>query len=588
MSARYDVLVRDTTIVDGTGGARYEGSVAVSGGRIAAVGKVEGSGALEIDGRGLTTCPGFVDAHSHADLSILRVPGAENLLMQGITTFVGGNCGISLAPIRDPSYFAATLKAWNLDLRASWASFAQFLRAVASAGLAANYVPLAGHNSIRGAVLGTDYQRPSRAGEIEAMKELLGEALDAGCFGLSAGFDAATPGHYAALEEVIELAGLVRQRGGVFTPHTRHHQNQWPASRAGENLYGIYSGPKGEILTGRYHGLVEAVEIARLSGGVRLHIAHLTPAYLVPQPHPEHLDEALARATLEAIVDAPTAEGLEVSFNVVCSPHSIGAELPVRDSLPAEMRALDPQTLARRLKSPAFRDRLRRRLDSGKLKLGMIHPVTDPYWSECYQVLRCAEPQYVGQTLWELARRREPKHTSRAVYEAPVEVLCDILLADPEATWALCKDKREWGVLQHFLRHPRGIPITDVHALPAHPARGAGIFNYGVSPTAYGAFAWFLQAAVKQWRALSLEEAVRKITSFPAREVFGLPDRGVLEPGAWADLVVLDFAKLEAPDDFLQPSNPPRGIEQVLVNGVQAYDRGRFTGSRSGQLVLRR
>jgi N-acyl-D-amino-acid deacylase len=166
MSARYDLLIRDTTIVDGTGQASYRGSVAVSGGRIAALGAVEGSAALEIDGAGLTTCPGFVDAHSHADLSILQVPGAENLLMQGITTFVGGNCGIALAPIRDDSYFAATLKAWNLNLRAFWASFAEFLQEVESAGLAPNYLPLAGHNAIRGAVMGSDYQRPCRPEEL--------------------------------------------------------------------------------------------------------------------------------------------------------------------------------------------------------------------------------------------------------------------------------------------------------------------------------------------------------------------------------------------------------------------------------------
>jgi N-acyl-D-aspartate/D-glutamate deacylase len=222
------------------------------------------------------------------------------------------------------------------------------------------------------------------------------------------------------------------------------------------------------------------------------------------------------------------------------------------------------------------------------MKLGMIHPVTDPYWSECYRVLRCANREYEGKTLWELARRREPDHTAKAVYEDAVEVLGDILAGDPAATWALCKDKREWGVMQHFLRHPRGIPITDVHALPAHPAPGAGIFNYGVSPTAYGAFPWFLQAAVKQWRILSLEQAVRKITAFPAREVFGLSDRGQLEPGAWADLVIMDFPNLAAPDDFHNPSLPPRGIQYVLVNGVLAYDRGRFTGSRSGQIVRRR
>jgi len=214
----------------------------------------------------------------------------------------------------------------------------------------------------------------------------------------------------------------------------------------------------------------------------------------------------------------------------------------------------------------------------------MIHPVTDPYWVDSYRVLRCANPDYAGKTLWELARRREPRFTAKAVYFDSVEALCDILLEDPRATWALCKDKREWGTMRHFLSHPRGIPITDVHALPARPGPDDGIFNYGISPTAYGAFPWFLRTAVSQWR-MSLEQAVRKITAFPAREVFGLSDRGVLEPGAWADVVLLDAGRLEAADDFLDPARPPRGIEHVLVNGVPAYERGRFTGARSGKLI---
>jgi N-acyl-D-aspartate/D-glutamate deacylase len=266
MSARYDLLIRTT--IDGTGQASYRGA-AVTGGRIAALGDVEGSAALEIDGAGLTNCPGFVDAHSHADLSILQVPGAENLLMQGITTFVGGNCGIALAPIRDDSYFAATLKAWNLNLRAFWASFAEFLQEVESAGLAPNYLPLAGHNAIRGAVMGSDYQRPCRPEELAAMKELLRECLQAGCFGLSAGFDAGTPGHYAQMSEVVELARLVRVRRGSRTPASPEPVARQP--RGGERL-GIYSGPKG-----RSHGAaITAWKPWRycLAGGVRLHIAH--------------------------------------------------------------------------------------------------------------------------------------------------------------------------------------------------------------------------------------------------------------------------------------------------------------------------
>jgi N-acyl-D-amino-acid deacylase len=125
---------------------------------------------------------------------------------------------------------------------------------------------------------------------------------------------------------------------------------------------------------------------------------------------------------------------------------------------------------------------------------------------------------------------------------------------------------------------------TGARPAGAHPG---GIFNYGVSPTAFGAFAYFLDAAVNQWRILCLEEAVAKITSVPARRIFGLKNRGVLEPGAWADIVVFDPDTLGASDDFLDPVRAPTGIRYVLVNGVMAYEGGRFTGSRSGAVIRR-
>ena len=294
------------------------------------------------------------------------------------------------------------------------------------------------------------------------------------------------------------------------------------------------------------------------------------------------------------MIDRPVSEGLEVSFNVVSSPHSIGAELPVIDSffsallpLPDWLRRLDRESFVGSLKSRGFRSRIRRLFDSGRLKLGMIHPVTDPYWSDCYRILRCKNPDYAGRTVWELARQREGRHTVKAVYHDAVEVLCDLLLDDPGATWALVKDKREYGTMQHLLSHPRGVPCTDVHAMPAEPSSDRGIFNYGVSPTAFGAFAYFLDAAVNQWRILSLEEAVARITSVPARRVFRLPGRGVLEPGAWADLVIFDPGMLAAPEDFLAPWRAPAGIRWVVVNGVVACEQGRCTGSRSGVVIRR-
>ena len=595
MTAPLDVLIKNTTIVDGTGRPRYTADIGITGQKIVAIGQVVSEAGKVVDGSGLITCPGFVDVHSHADLSILQCPAADNLIMQGVTTFIGGNCGISLAPVKNLDYFQETMQTWGLDFELKWKSFGDYLSAVETNGLSVNYLPLVGHNAIRGAVLGKDYQRKATGSEIVEMKRFVVEAMESGCWGLSVGLDAVTPGHYADLDELVELVEVIKDYAGLFTPHTRHHQNQWPAERAGENAYGLYQGPKGEIITGRYHGLLEAIEISRLAGGVKLLIAHLTPAYLVPQPHPAFLDEALAQATLADIIERPRSEGLDISFNVVGSEHSIGSQLPVIESffsqklsLPDWLRGMSKDAFVAALKTNAFRTKVKELVDSGKLKFSMINPVTDPYWMDSYRILHCHNQNYEGKSIGEIARQRQPRYITRAVYEESIEVLCDILVDDPNTTWALVQDKREYGVLATFLKHPWGMPCSDVHALPALMEKTSDIFGYGISPTAYGVFPHFIRTIVKEQKVLSLEEAIRKVTSLPIRDVLGLPERGVLVEGAYADVLLFDFDALRDHDDFLNPTAPPEGIQYVFVNGKVALENGRLTQSKNGQVIRRR
>jgi len=595
MAASLDVLIKNTTIVDGTGRPHYTGDIGIAAGKIATICQVAGEAEKVVDGSGLITCPGFVDVHSHADLSILQCPTADNLIAQGVTTFVGGNCGISLAPVKNLDYFRETMHTWGLKFDLKWKNFGEWLSVVEVNGLSLNYVPMVGHNAIRGAVLGKNYQRKATGAEIAEMKQLVVEAMQSGSWGLSAGLDAATPGHYADLDELVELVRAIKDYAGLFTPHTRHHQNQWPAERDGENAYGLYHGPKGEIITGRYHGLLEAIEISRLAGGVKLLIAHLTPAYLVPQPHPAFLDEALAQATLADIIERPRSEGLDVSFNVVGSEHSIGSQLPVIESffsqklaLPGWLRAMTRDAFVADLKTSTFRSKVKKLVDSGKLKFGMINPVIDPYWMDSYRILRCHNQDYEGKTIGEIARQRQPRYITRAVYDESIDVLCDILIDDPDTTWALIQDKREFGVLTTFLKHPLGMPCSDVHALPASMEKASDIFGYGISPTAYGVFPHFIRTMVKEQKALSLEEAIRKVTSLPARDVLGLSERGVLKQGAYADVLLFDFDALRDHDDFLNPTAPPEGIRYVFVNGRVALENGSLTQIKSGQVIRRR
>jgi N-acyl-D-amino-acid deacylase len=200
-------------------------------------------------------------------------------------------------------------------------------------------------------------------------------------------------------------------------------------------------------------------------------------------------------------------------------------------------------------------------------------------------VLECRPPGFAGRTIGEIARERSPEDIARAVYVESVETVFDILAQDPEATWALIADKRELGVLDTFLRHPNAMPMSDVQALPPGD-QARGLFIYGVSPTAYGVFPQYLRRYVREKPVLSLEEAVRRITSLPAG-LLGIADRGTIRAGAYADLVLFDFPRLQEGTDYLRPAQPPAGIVRVLVNGKSVWQDRRHTGEKPGRLLRR-
>ncbi|MGD0783702.1 MAG: D-aminoacylase, partial [Candidatus Aminicenantales bacterium] len=204
MGTKLDLLVKGATILNGLGDAAFVADIGVKDKKIVFPCRADAQADTVIEGSGLLACPGFIDSHTHADLSILDTPGADNFIMQGVTSVVGGHCGISTSPVMDTAFFDSYMSGLGVDLKRSWTTFEEWLRAVEAAETAVNYIPLVGHNSLRGGILGLDYRRPSSAEEIENLKRELSKALDAGAFGLSAGFDAGTAGHYADRAEIIE------------------------------------------------------------------------------------------------------------------------------------------------------------------------------------------------------------------------------------------------------------------------------------------------------------------------------------------------------------------------------------------------
>ena len=591
----FDLLIKDAAIIDGSGAPPFVGSVGVTGERISLIcrGKCTAAARAVISGEGLICSPGFIDAHSHADLSIPLYPEAYNLVTQGITTFAGGNCGIGLAPAMNPGFYRPYHESLDLgDIDVSWKTFGQWLDFARTLPLGANYAPLVGLNPIRGSVLGADYHRHATGREIAGQAELLHEALDAGAFGLSFSLDPGTAGHFASQKELDVLFAILDEREVLLTAHTRHHQNQWP-SNDGKTFYGWFAGYSAEAICGRYQGLVEFMEYYRRFPRLRSMIAHLTNAFGVPQPHSLALEYAMLDETVELLVDRPNREGCDVYFNAIPDTQSIAAAHRVATALVRNMPFDDSvkgyafeDKMIDGLKGRAFREKMKAFINGGRCKITMLHPATDPYWAADYVFVSGKNPALPGKTLMDVTLERMPGTQREILYNNCLEVLFDLLEEDPQLQGAMALDKREFAT-ERMLLNPRGIPITDCISLPAKPDLSRNIMGYGTPPIAYSIFVRFLINNCRDNQTMPMQEAFRRLTSLPAH-VLRIPDRGLLKEGYFADVTLLDWQALAYQNDFTQPAKPSCGIEHVIVGGTPAVKDGAATGNPAGKVLSRR
>ena len=596
-SQEYDIVIRNPKVVDGSGRPPFDADIAIVGDRIEAIGVLEGDSRMEIDGTGFVAAPGFIDPHTHADSAILRHPLAPNFIMQGVTTVVAGHCGESMAPLKDrcsavmvnawewwrdarpdgPSY-PATLPldeygdiiAEKVGFSIDWSTFGGFLDKVQSAGTAVNFASFVGHSTLRIAVMGSDFKRNARKNEIDEMEELLAGAMEDGALGLSAMTDPG-PGEYAEVEELIALARVTKDHGGCFVPHTRHTQSQWPSLDHAEAGYGIYHGPIEDVWVGRYRGTLEAIDIARRSG-VKLNIAHLSNVFRITQPHPDYLEEAMAAATLE-IIDAALEDGVDVTFDVVASADCISTGVLLRNDFEEWLEGYEGDALAERLRSDEFREEVKAAHRRGRLKLQMIHTMADPYWMVNFRILRCSRREFEGEVVSDIAKR---------LGRDALDTVLDMLAEDPETVWVQFRDERGTEAANTvFLSHRLAMPCSDaeVHGLelPDDTANAP-------PPTAYGLFPHYIRLMVNERKALTIEDAVRKATRSVA-ERMNIEGRGVLERGAFADIVMFDKDRISEMGGFLEPCRRPAGIEAVVVNGRVVYREGEFAGERPGAVL---
>jgi N-acyl-D-aspartate/D-glutamate deacylase len=522
-----DLLIAGGLLVDGTGSTPCPGSVAVQGDRIERLvepGTPEPPAVRRIDATGRVVTPGFIDVHDHSDLSPFAEPGMDSMLRQGVTTVVVGNCGSSAFPSAGLSEMSSWtgMPAHELDL--SWTTLAGYLERVDAARPAVNLATLVGHGALRLQAMGRERRAPT-ADELGAMRALLAQAMEEGGVGLSTGLIYA-PGIHATTDEIVEVASEMRG-AGVYASHIR-----------GE----------GELV---FDAVDESIRIGRRAG-VPSHVSHLK---LETELVWGRAEELMAR------IDAARAGGDDVSadqYPYTAWESNLASLLPPW-AAPADLPGL--------LEDPDARDRLVAAIEEGEP--GWQSGVRGVGWERLVIVAHAGSSAHTGRSIAQIAE---------ASGRAPAETMFALLIADSE-TSLIGHAMQEDDVRTIVARADVMVATDGVAVSPTGPM---GRFN--VHPRYYGTFPRVLGRYVREEGLLSLEAAIRTMTSLPA-DRFRLAGRGRIEAGAFADLVVLDPERIRDRATFEAPHAFPDGIEAVVVNGRVAWD-GR-TRERAGRALRR-
>jgi N-acyl-D-amino-acid deacylase len=525
-----DILIKNAMVVDGTGKPAFKADAGVAGGRIAVVAEsIEQDAERTIQAQGLHLAPGFVDPHTHSDLTLLANPRAESKIRQGITTEVVGNCGISPAPLRGAAIEEVSAEARGFGVDVTWRSMAEYLERLRDAGSAVNVVPLVGHNAVRGSVLGYDDVQPTPAQQAE-MERLVAEAMEQGAHGFSTGLFY-PPGFYARTEEVIGLARAAARYNGIYTSHIRSES---------------------DLLL---EAVAEAVEIGERSD-IQVEISHVK----VEGYHNfQDLDPLLA------LLEDARSRGVRLG----CDQYPyIACQTWLTSILPYWAQTGGARAVAQRLMEPEIRARLRQDWEENRVEWDNRSGVRD--WADILVVDGDTRPEVLGKNITEIAA---------AEGKDPLETAFDLMVASEGQMMCVMFDQLE-DIVQTLMRHPLVVVGSDGWALAPYGVLG----QRQAHPRSYGTFPRVLGYYVREEQVLPLEEAVKKMTSITA-ERFGLADRGVIRQGAWADLVLFDAQTVSDRATFTHPHQYPVGIPYVIVNGVVAIDQGQHTGALAGWVL---
>ena len=560
----YQLLVKNGHIVDGTGNPWFRADLVVENGKIVALGHhITENAEHSIDASGLIVAPGFIDLHTHSDSTILTNNRATSSIMAGVTTEAVGNCGGSIYGFT-PTYLE-TLQKRHRNVEISWTDLKGYREQLSKKGIGINIAPFVGHNTVRASVMGPEGKGGERIipteDELSKMEQLVGEAMEQGAFGMTTGLGY-PPGRNALPEEVVRLCRVVVEHGGAYMSHIRD--------------------PDGALIEA-VREFIETCEKAGIRGSMSHHKC-IGPENWGKPNETVRLFERARQRGVEVIYDQypwnySSAANLGRWFisgwgrNQGIEGHYVPAKLDLATLL-SDLR--NPELWSRikreaqeRYEVEAKKNEERRRTME-KYNLAASETVNPKNFE--YITSSKTHPELVGKRFFEVAEALGMDDYWEAIRK--------VLIDDDGETFTggggICEED-----IATILRYPACAVSTDssTRDMPSTVMRPA-------HPRNYGTYAKVLQHYVREVHLLSLEDAIRKMTSLPAG-FLGLTDRGLIRLGSWADLTVFDSEQVENKATFAEPDRFPTGIEYVIVNGEIVAEKGKRTESLPGKVLDR-
>jgi N-acyl-D-amino-acid deacylase len=529
---RYDVLVRNGTVYDGTGGPGRKADVGLRGDRIAAVGDLSGAKAGRlIDAHGMAVAAGFINMLSWAADSLIADGRSQSDIRQGVTLEIFGE-GWSMGPLNDAMKKDAKTQQADIRYDIDWTTLGEYLDRLVARGVSPNVASFVGATTLRIHELGYADREPT-ADELGRMRELVRQAMREGALGIGASLIYA-PAFYAKTPELLALTKTAAEFGGGYVAHMRSEANRL------------------------LEATDELISIAR-DADVHAEVYHLKAAGQANWPK---MAEAIAR------IDAARAAGLSVSANMYTY---VAGATGLDAAMPPWVQEGGLDAWVKRLEDPAIRARV----------IGEMRQPTDA-WENLW--LMAGSPERVkfigfkterlkpltGLTLAQVMKQRGT---------SAEDTMIDLVIGDhtriETAYFLMSEDNVKLGIRQPWV----------AFGSDAESSAPEGVFLKSSShPRAYGNFARLLGHYVREEKVITLSEAVRRLTRLPA-ENWKLKDRGCMDPGCYADLVIFDPAKIEDHATFDKPQQFATGVRDVFVNGVQVLKAGQHTGAKPGRVV---